>query len=129
MLNSNNKIKVNGKYDLEERTYAFAENCKVFLKHVDKTLHNIEYYKQLIRSSGSVAANYIEASESFSRNDYAHRVKICRKEVKESRLWLRLLDVNTKQEADRQSLIQETDELMKIFGAILEKLKNTINQT
>jgi four helix bundle protein len=84
---------------------------------------NVEYYKQLIRSSGSAAANFIEANEGFSRNDFSHRIKICRKEAKESRLWLRLLDTNEQSEARRTSLIQEATELMKIFGAILEKIK------
>ena len=118
------EIKENKKYDLEERTFDFANNCKEFLKRIDKSIHNIEYYKQLIRSSGSVAANLIEANESFSRNDFSHRIKICRKEAKESCLWLRLIDINEQSEANRASLIQEATELMKIFGAILEKTKN-----
>jgi four helix bundle protein len=112
------------KYDLEDRTFDFANNCKEFLKKIEKSIHNIEYYKQLIRSSGSVAANFIEANESFSRTDFAHRVKICRKEAKESRLWLRLIDTNERTEVQRASLIQEATELMRIFGAILEKMKD-----
>src|ERR1700742_1181143 len=111
------------KFDLEDRTFDFANNCKEFLKRIDKSLHNIEYYKQLIRSSGSVAANLKEANESFSRNDFSHRIKICRKEAKETRLWLRLIDTNEQSEAQRVLLIQEATELMKIFGAILEKIK------
>ena len=113
------------KFNLEDRTFDFANNCKEFLKKVDKNIHNIEYYKQLIRSSGSVAANFIEANESFSRNDFSHRIKICRKEAKESRLWLRLIDINEQLSATRDSLIQETTELTRIFGAMLEKMKNT----
>ena len=66
-------------YNLEERTFEFACSCKELLKKIDKSIHNIEYYKQLIRSSASVAANMIEANEGFSRNDYSHRIKICRK--------------------------------------------------
>ena len=111
------------KYDLEERTYEFANRTKEFLKKIDKSIHNIEYYKQLIRSSGSVAANLIEANESFSRNDYSHRIKICRKEAKESILWFKLIDVTIQLEANRDSLMQEAFELMRIFGAILEKMK------
>jgi four helix bundle protein len=111
------------KYDLEERTYLFAKSTKEFLKSIDKNIHNVEYYKQLIRSSGSVAANLIEANESFSRNDYSHRIKICRKEAKESILWLRLIDVAEATEIMRKAQIQEATELMRIFGAILEKMK------
>lgn len=111
------------KFDLEDRTFDFANNCKEFLKGINKSIHNIEYYKQLVRSSGSVAANFIEANESFSRNDFSHRIKICRKEAKESRLWLKLIDVSDEMETRRSQLIQEATELMKIFGAILEKTK------
>jgi four helix bundle protein len=68
----------NAKYDLEERTYEFAKNVREYVKGIPKTISNIEYSKQLIRSSGSIAANYIEANESFSRMDYILRVKICR---------------------------------------------------
>jgi four helix bundle protein len=113
------------KYNLEDRTFDFANECKEFLKTIDRNIHNVEYYKQLIRSSGSVAANFIEANESFSRNDFSHRIKICRKEAKESRLWLRLIDINEQLALTRDSLIQEATELMKIFGAMLEKMKNT----
>jgi len=67
--------------------------------------------------------NFIEANESFSRNDFSHRIKICRKEAKESRLWLKLMDVNDEMEGKRHRLIQEATELMRIFGAILEKTK------
>jgi len=52
------------------------------------------------------------------------RIKICRKEAKESRYWLRLVDCNSEFEKDKEKLIQETNELMKIFGAILEKSKS-----
>lgn len=72
MKNQNNK-----QYDLEERTKAFAKNCREFIKKLPKTISNFEDEKQLARSSGSVAANYIEANESLSRKDYYHRVKIC----------------------------------------------------
>lgn len=114
------------KFNLEDRTFDFANNCKEFLKKIEKNIHNVEYYKQLVRLSGSVAANFIEANESFSRNDFSHRIKICRKEAKESRLWLRLIDINEQQLANsRGMLIQETMELTRIFGAMLEKIKNT----
>lgn len=104
-------------YDLEERTFQFARRVKDYVMKIQKTLSNIEYGKQLIRSSGSVAANYIEANESLSKKDYYLRVKICRKETKESRLWLRLIDSSNYQE--REELIGEANELMKIFGAII----------
>jgi len=109
-------------YDLEERCYEFARDCRALLKVVPVTLANTEDAKQLVRSSGSVAANYIEANESLSKKDFILRVKISKKEAKESRLWLRLLAITDPcVDAERQLLIQETTELMSILGAILRK--------
>jgi four helix bundle protein len=76
------------KYDLEDRTLEFAKRVRAFVKNLRKTIGNIEDGKQLIRSSGSVGANYIEANESLSKKDFILRIKICRKEAKESRYWL-----------------------------------------
>ena len=110
-------------YDLEERTLKFAEQVRDFIRKLPKTLTNIEYSKQLIRASGSVGANYIEANESFSKKDFVMRIKICRKEVKESRYWLKLVEITNNLEKERELLIQEATELMKIFGSIVEKSK------
>src|SRR6476660_7817535 len=78
--------------DLEDRTFRFAESVRAFVKQLPKTLANTEDVRQLVRASGSVAANWIEADEALSKKDFLMRVKICRKEAKESRLFLRLLD-------------------------------------
>jgi four helix bundle protein len=88
-----------------------------------KTISNIEDVKQLIRASGSVGSNYIEANDSLSKKDFVMRVKICRKEAKESRFWLRLLYIDGKPETatSRDKLVQESTELMNIFGSILRK--------
>ncbi len=112
-------------YDLEDRTLSFAKNSRVLVKKLRKTTANIEDGKQLIRSSGSVGANYIEANESLSKKDFVMRIKICRKEAKESRYWLKLIDTNDEHdhENDRKYLIEESTELMNIFGAILQKSK------
>lgn len=88
-----------------------------------KTISNIEDSKQLIRSSGSVGANYIEANEALSKKDFVRRAKICRKEAKENRYWLKLVYIENNKELEkvRQALIQESTELMNIFGAIIHK--------
>ena len=112
-------------YDLEERTYTFARECRLFIKKLSKTIGNMQDTRQLVRSSGSVAANDIEANEALSKKDFAHRIKICKKEIKESRLWLRLVDTSGDEslDKDRVRLMGEATELMKIFGAIIEKSK------
>jgi len=113
-----------GKYDLEERTLKFAQQVIRLTKSLPRNIANIEIIKQLVRASGSVGANYIEANESLSKKDFAMRIKICRKESKESGYWLKLVEVNEGEiEDQRRALIQEATELMKIFGAILEKAK------
>lgn len=119
------EIQKSKQYDLEERTYIFAKNCRGLIKQLSKTISNIEDSKQLTRSSGSQAANYIEANESLGKKDFLMRIKICRKEAKESRLWLRLIELldDTRLELIRKDLINETVELTKIFGSILEKSK------
>ena len=112
-------------YDLEERTFTLAKNVIEFVNTLPKTVANLEIIKQVIRSSGSVGANYIEANEALSKKDFAMRVKICRKEAKESRYWLRLIEIRGEDtEKRRDLLIHEATELMKIFGAIVEKTKS-----
>ncbi|MCW4469074.1 four helix bundle protein [Flavobacterium sp. MFBS3-15] len=109
-------------HNLEERTFLFAKDCRMLLKKLPRTIQTIEDGKQLVRSSGSVGANYIEANESLSKKDFYYRIKICRKEAKESNYWLSLLKVcNPEFESEIMALIQESTELKKIFSAILEK--------
>lgn len=109
------------RFDLEDRTYNFAKSVRAFVKRLPRTICNIEDVKQLVRSSGSVGSNYIEANDSLSRKDFLMRIRICRKESKESRYWLRLLDTRGQEllEKERGRLIDEAEQVMKIFGAIL----------
>jgi len=111
------------KYDLEERTFEFARDVRAFIRKLPHTLANIEDVKQLVRSSGSVGANYIEANESLGKKDFSMRAKICRKEAKESRYFLRLVftEDNSALDKTRAALIQEAIELTNIFGSIVRK--------
>ena len=108
-------------YDLEERTYQFAKRAIEYFKALPRTISNAEIARQGIRSSGSVGANFIEANEALSRKDFLMRVKICRKEAKETIYWLKLSEPEAVQEKERDALIVEAMELMKIIGAIIEK--------
>jgi len=109
-------------YDLEERTYEFARSVRRFIKQLPRTIGNIEDAKQLVRSSGSQGANYIEANEALSKKDFRLRIRISTKESKESRYWLRLVDTgdDEKLQSEREKLIQESGELLRIFVAILK---------
>ena len=111
--------------DLEERTFRFAKGVASFCKKLPKNLSNIEYIKQVIRSSGSTGSNFIEANDSLGKKDFLMRIRIYRKEAKESGYWLRLIieanDNEFKQEG--QKLYNETTELRSIFSVIIEKAR------
>ena len=111
------------RYDLEERTARFAERCRDYVGKLPKTLSNIEYGKQLIRASGSQAANYIEANEALGKKDFQYRIRICRKETKESCLWLRLSQPKESEKKEKLELLKEGSELRNIYTAILNKAK------
>lgn len=109
--------------DLGERTKEFALDVRRFVKDLRKTIGTMEDCRQLIRSSGSVGANYIEANESLSKKDFLFRLRVCRKEAKESAYWLELVGKNTDQGAQKtaQQLYGEAKELVRIFSAIIAK--------
>lgn len=108
-------------YDLEERTFQFAKTSRAFVKHLPKTISNIEDVKRFVRASGSVGANNIEANEAIGKKDFVMKIKICRREAKESRYWLGLVEMNEKLGSEHAWLLNEATELMKIFGAIVRK--------
>jgi four helix bundle protein len=111
--------------DLEERTYEFARRVREFVRTLPRTVSNYEDVKQLVRASGSVGANYIEANESLSKKDLVMRLKIARKEAKETRYWLRLVDTGERPETarPRDDLIQESTELVRILSTIIDRLR------
>ena len=115
---------------LYERLLRFAQRCQELIKKLPKTIYNIEYCKQLIRSSASPGSNYIEAIEATGRKDFTYRLKICRKETKESLHWLRLIQSSNQDmiqvQKDARDLINEGQELIRIFtSSILTSEKNS----
>lgn len=114
------------KFDLEERTFQFALNVRHSVSAHRWTRAQWTDLKQLLRSSGSVAANYVEANNAASRADFIYRIGVAKKEAVESRLWLRLLGATTTNEPAKdalRSLYREADELVRIFAAILKSSK------
>jgi four helix bundle protein len=109
--------------DLAQRTQNFARDVRLFLRRAKLFDVAAEDIKQLTRSSGSVGANYIEANESLSKKDCGNRLKICRKEAKESGYWLSLMDnfLPGELEIERVRLIKESHELLLIFQSIIKK--------
>lgn len=112
------------RYDLEERALTFAHDVRMFLKKLPRTIQNNEDTKQLVRSSGSVGANYIEGNESLGKKDFIMRLRIARKEAKESLFWLKLVDAgnSTVLDTERERLKSEAHQLMLILTSIINKV-------
>lgn len=112
----------NPKYDLEERTAKFAENIILLVKKLPFNSINKALIEQLIRSAGSIGANYCEADAAESKKDFKHKIGICKKESKETRHWLRLLaKANPEFKEEIRQLWKECHELLLIFSAIFKK--------
>lgn len=109
--------------DLEDRTFRFAELVRAFVKQLPRTIGNAETF-------GSWCAPQIRSPligstrmRQLSKKDFLMRVKICRKEAKESRLFLRLVDADLTKatSAARDQLAAEARELTLIFSSIISK--------
>ena len=115
-------------YDLEERTARFAEKIVKFCKDIKVTPVNKRIIEQLVASSGSVGANYCEATEAESKKDFIHKMNIARKEIKESKHWLRLLSkANPKKKKEIKTFWKEAHELLLIFSKINRTSRDNLN--
>lgn len=114
--------KVINRKGLSERTVCFARQVRDLIKSLPANMCDFEYIKQLVRSSSSVGANFIEATESLSKKDFIHRLKICRKEAKDSAYWLNLIETtDEEQNKSREKLADEGIQMTKIFSSIILK--------
>ena len=120
-MTSNNIQLSNKKYDLEERTLEFSKNIIRFCKSLPKNNVNYSLINQLVRSSTSIGANYREANDSLGKKDFILRLRIARKEAKETSYWLELIKHSNK-DSNTDFLIQETKELRNILSSIISKL-------
>jgi len=114
--------------ELEERFLSFAKRVRDFCRTIKWDVINVQYIKQLIRSSSSIGANYIEASDDLGKQDEIMKIRISRREAKESIYWLKLIsNSESKQvEEERMNLIDEGNQIQKILSSILIKLNNKI---
>lgn len=111
------------KYDLEERTAKFGEKVILFCNSIKQNTVTRPLINQLVRSSTSIGANYMEANGASSKKDFRNKIYICKKEAQETRHWLRMLSTalpSCKQEA--RVLWQEAHELVLIFQKITSSL-------
>jgi four helix bundle protein len=115
----------NGNYNLEERTAKFGESVIVFCKNIVQDNINKPLINQLIRSSTSVGANYMEANGASSRKDFTNKIFICKKESQETKHWFRMLSQCNPEKTDElRKLWQEAQELTMIFQKITNSLRN-----
>lgn len=110
---------------LEERCHQFGKRIRIFCRKLKMDVGNVEDAKQLIRASGSVGANYIEANENLGQKDLSYRIKVCRKEAKECMHFLGLIEIfnNDILGEERNALIDEANQLRKIFSTMVLKIK------
>lgn len=115
----------NSTFDLEDRTLEFAKRIIRMCKELPNNTVNFKLVDQIIRSAGSIGANYREANDSLGKKDFLMRMKITRKEAKETNFWLELvIEANPDFKEKIQSLLLESIELKKIFSAIIMKSEN-----
>ncbi len=112
-------------HPLEERCHQFGKRVRKFCRAVKKDIANNEDIKQLVRSNGLVEANYIEANENVGKGDLKYRIKVCRKESKESVHFLGLIELfeDKELEKERDWLIDEANQFRKIFSSMIKKLE------
>lgn len=119
-----NQTKNTKHYDLEERTLFFGKRIIHLSKALPQNIINTTLVHQVMRSGTSMGANYREANETETKRDFQFRMRICRKEGKETYYWLELIvEANPEFKERIKPLLQETQELIKIFAAIIEKSK------
>lgn len=113
-------------YDLKERTFEFALNVRKLINKLPRSYSNLKDGKQVIRSSGSVGANYIEANDPLGSKDEIMHLKIARKEARESSYWLKLLKESNKTilQDELAYLIDESEQLKTILSSIINKIQS-----
>ena len=110
-------------FDLEERTAQFAARVRRYVRTLPIISVYSEDLQQLVRSSGSVGANYIEANEALGKKDFIMRIRISLKEAKESAYWLRMHQSYLPENKERSLLIDEAGQLVRIFASIIQKIQ------
>ncbi|MCF7871191.1 MAG: four helix bundle protein [Candidatus Omnitrophica bacterium] len=111
-------------FDLEKRTTEFGKAVIRMCKELTRNSMNDRLISQVVGSAGSVGANYREANDALGKKDFIQRMKIARREAKESLHWLELIsEANKSRESTIEPLIKEADELKSILSSIIDKIR------
>ncbi|MDP3735581.1 MAG: four helix bundle protein [bacterium] len=123
-----NQLPSKNKYDLEERTATFAEEVVSFAKKIPQNTVTHPLISQFVRAGTSVGANYCEAIGASSRKDFRNKMYICKKEIQETKYWLRILSKAEEKFKDAARVLwKEAQELTLIFQKILSTLDKKEN--
>ncbi|KKP59238.1 MAG: hypothetical protein UR52_C0009G0006 [Candidatus Gottesmanbacteria bacterium GW2011_GWA1_34_13] len=115
----------NTKYDLEERTARFGEEIIKFCKRISRSPVNDPLINQLVKAGTSVGANYCEADDAESKDDFRHKIGICKKESREAKHFIRMIAIAISElKSDARILWQEAKELNLIFNSIYKKVNS-----
>ncbi|KKQ66702.1 MAG: hypothetical protein US86_C0004G0020 [Candidatus Daviesbacteria bacterium GW2011_GWA2_38_24] len=125
MNNQDNNLQMDKKYNLEERTAKFGEIIIDFCRSLKHTPISLPVITQLIRSTTSIGANYMEANGASSKKDFQNKIFICKKEASETKYWLRMLVRCYPEKRDEiLSFWKEAQELTLIFQKITSTLRS-----
>ncbi len=115
---------VKRKYDLEERTALFGEEIIKFCRQLRKDEITRPLINQLVKCGTSVGANYCEADDAESRQDFKHKIGIAKKESRESKHFLRMIAIaEPAVKEDARKLWKEAREINLILNSIYKKVK------
>jgi len=117
-------VQFSNKYDLEDRTARFGESVIMFCKGLEQNTISKPLISQLVRSSTSIGANYMEANGASSKKDFQNKIAICKKESQETKHWLRMMAVTfPERKEETRELWKECQQLTMIFQKIISSLK------
>ena len=107
-------------FDIKQRTFLFGVRIIRLVAKLPRTVAGIEVGRQLIRAGTSVGSNMEEADGAISKRDFVKHVKISRKEARESRFWLAIIEAAALlRDPEVQALSQEADEIVRILSSII----------
>ena len=115
-------------FDIKERTFLFGVRIVKLVNVLPRSIAGIEIGRQVICSGTSIGANVEEADGAESKKDFIHKMSIARKEVRETRYWLRIIQTSLLDNAEVADLIQESDQLVRILSRIIANAKKSLNQ-
>lgn len=109
-------------YDLEKRTTEFAKSVIRVCNSLPRNPINDRLTGQAVGAAGSVGANYREANDALGKKDFVQRLKISRREAKETSHWLELMaEANPGINVNIKPLVQESEELKNMLSPIILK--------